>query len=42
MNIDFPLTVQGRIDREINANLGAGGAPIRVTTHNGGVKIAKK
>jgi DUF4097 and DUF4098 domain-containing protein YvlB len=42
MNIDFPLTVQGRIDRQISANLGAGGAPIRVTTHNGGVKIAKK
>lgn len=41
-NIDFPLTVQGRIDREINATLGSGGAPIRVRTHNGGVKIAKK
>jgi DUF4097 and DUF4098 domain-containing protein YvlB len=41
-NIDFPLTVQGRIDREINATLGSGGAPIRVRTHNGGVKVSQK
>ena len=41
-NIDFPVTVQGRIDRQINANLGAGGPLIRVQTHNGGVKISKK
>jgi hypothetical protein len=42
MNIDFPLTVQGRVDREISADLGSGGAPIRVRTHNGGVRISKK
>ena len=42
LNIDFPLTVQGRIDRQLSANLGSGGAPIRVRTHNGGVKISKK
>lgn len=42
LNIDFPLTVQGRVDREINANLGAGGAPIRVRTNNGGVKVSRK
>jgi hypothetical protein len=41
-NIDFPLAVQGRIDREISATLGAGGAPIRVRTHNGGVRVSKK
>ena len=41
-NIDFPLTVQGRIDREVNATLGTGGAPIRVRTHNGGVKVSRK
>ncbi len=41
-NIDFPLTVQGRVDREVNATLGSGGAPIRVRTHNGGVKVSKK
>jgi hypothetical protein len=41
-NIDFPLTVQGRIDRQINADLGGGGAPIRIRTHNGGVRVTKK
>ena len=42
LNIDFPVTVQGRIDRQLSANLGSGGAPIRVRTHNGGVKVSKK
>jgi hypothetical protein len=41
-NIDIPLKVQGRIDREINADLGSGGAPIRVRTHNGGVRVTRK
>ena len=30
LNIDFPVTVQGRVDRQISADLGSGGAPIRV------------
>jgi hypothetical protein len=42
MNSDFPLTVSGRLDRGIDATLGAGGAPIRVTTSNGGVRLLKK
>ena len=42
LNIDFPVTVQGRVDREISANLGGGGATIRIRTHNGGVKVSKK
>ena len=41
-DIDFPLTVQGRVDREIAANIGAGGPLIRVRTHNGGLKVSKK
>jgi hypothetical protein len=41
-NSDFPLTIQGRVDRQVNATLGNGGAPIRVKTHNGGVKLSKK
>jgi hypothetical protein len=41
-SIDFPLRVQGRIDREINADLGSGGAPIRIRTHNGGVRITRR
>ena len=41
-NVDFPMTVQGRIDREINTSLGAGGPLIRVRTNNGGVRITRK
>jgi len=41
-NIDFPVTVQGRMDRQLSVDLGSGGAPIRVKTHNGGVRVAKK
>lgn len=42
MNIDFPITVQGRISREISADIGKGGAPIRVVTTNGGVSIRRQ
>jgi hypothetical protein len=42
MNSDFPLTVRGHLDRGIDATLGAGGALIRVTTSNGGVRLMKK
>jgi hypothetical protein len=42
ISIDFPITLQGRIDREITTNLGAGGPLIRVRTNNGGVKVMKK
>ena len=28
-------------DRKAKANLGAGGAPLRITTTNGGVKVSK-
>ena len=38
---DFPLTVQGRIGRRLETTLGSGGAPIRATTTNGGVKIER-
>jgi hypothetical protein len=42
ISIDFPVTITGKIDREIATNIGAGGPPIRVHTHNGGVKVSKK
>jgi hypothetical protein len=42
LNSEFPLTVRGRLNRDIDATLGAGGAPIRVRTSNGGVRIVKK
>jgi hypothetical protein len=38
---DFPLTVQGRIDRRITAELGRGGNTIRVMTTNGGVVLRR-
>jgi len=41
MNIDFPVTVQGRIGRRLSAQLGAGGPTIRATTTNGGVSIRR-
>jgi Toastrack DUF4097 len=42
ISVDFPITMQGRIDREIVATIGAGGPVIRVHTNNGGVKVMKK
>ncbi len=41
MRIDFPITVSGRIDRRIRADLGRGGPTIRVLTTNGGVVIGR-
>lgn len=41
LSIDFPVTVQGNITRELAVNLGSGGATIRAMTTNGGVKIRR-
>ncbi|MGI8735137.1 MAG: DUF4097 family beta strand repeat-containing protein [Pyrinomonadaceae bacterium] len=41
LSIDFPITVQGRISRELAVNLGGGGATVRAMTTNGGVKIKR-
>lgn len=41
LNIDFPVTVQGNITKELAINLGSGGATIRAMTTNGGVKIRR-
>jgi hypothetical protein len=38
---DIPITVTGRISRRISLTLGAGGAPVRATTTNGGVIIER-
>ncbi len=41
--IDFPITIQGRLDsRRITARLGDGGTAIRASTTNGGVTIKHK
>ena len=42
VRIDFPVTMQGSIGRSISTDLGSGGAPLRVRTSNGGVRITKK
>ena len=42
MHFDFPVTVVGKIERDINTNLGNGGAPIRVQTTNGSVSLKRK
>lgn len=41
LSIDFPVTVQGRITRELAVNLGAGGPTVRAMTTNGGVRIKR-
>ena len=42
MNIEFPVGVQGRFSRSIEAQLGSGGPLIKVRTNNGGVHIRRK
>lgn len=42
MNFDFPITVQGKIERQLSVDLGSGGAPIRANTTNGGISIKRK
>ena len=42
LEIDFPVTVQGRVTRRLSATLGDGGAPIRVMTTNGGVHLERR
>lgn len=41
MQLEIPTTVQGRIDRTIRTQLGAGGPLIRATTTNGGVVVRR-
>jgi hypothetical protein len=41
LSVDFPVTVQGRITRELAVNLGSGGPTVRAMTTNGGVKIRR-
>jgi DUF4097 and DUF4098 domain-containing protein YvlB len=41
VDVDFPVTVQGKISKQIALNLGAGGATVRATTTNGGVRLKR-
>lgn len=40
-NIDFPVTVQGRIGRQLTTTIGDGGPLVRAVTTNGGVRIRR-
>jgi hypothetical protein len=40
-NVDFPVTVQGRLGRELATTLGSGGALVRAETTNGGVRVSR-
>lgn len=40
-DIDFPITVQGRIGRRLSTTLGEGGPTVRAVTTNGGVEIRR-
>ena len=42
MRVDFPITVQGSLNRHITTQLGSGGPRVRVVTTNGGVHIAER
>ena len=42
INVDFPITVRGRIGRDIDTNLGSGGPALRLRTSNGSVRIQRR
>jgi hypothetical protein len=42
INTDIPITVSGQISRRMNFTIGSGGPPVRVTTTNGSVTIARR
>ena len=41
VNVDFPVTVQGRITKQIALDLGSGGASVKAMTTNGGVHLKR-
>jgi hypothetical protein len=41
LRFDFPITVQGQLNRRLSVDLGDGGPTIRVVTTNGGVTIKR-
>lgn len=42
ISVDFPVTVQGNIRRQLSIELGGGGPLIRAYTTNGGVSVRRK
>ena len=41
-DIDFPITVRGRLGRTLRTTLGSGGPPVRALTTNGAVRIRRR
>jgi DUF4097 and DUF4098 domain-containing protein YvlB len=41
VSVDFPVTVQGEIQRHLAVDLGSGGNLVRATTTNGGVRVER-
>lgn len=41
VRVDFPVTVQGEINRHLALDLGSGGKLVRATTTNGGVRVER-
>lgn len=41
VDIDFPITLQGRLSGDIEVDLGSGGPPVRVHTTNGPVRVLR-
>ncbi len=41
LEVDFPVTVQGRIGKNLEMDLGDGGPPVEVRTTNGGVRVRR-
>jgi DUF4097 and DUF4098 domain-containing protein YvlB len=41
LSIDFPVTVQGKLTRELAVNIGSGGPTVRAMTTNGGIRIKR-
>ena len=42
LRIDYPGITQSRRSRDVSTQLGSGGAPIRVRTSNGGIRLTRK
>lgn len=42
IDIDFPITIQGRLGRRITTSLGDGGPTVRAVATNGGVQIQRR
>ena len=42
LNLGFPITVQGRINKQLSLDLGSGGTTVRAITTNGGVTLSRK